>query len=103
MKLLTSIASLTIIEQFLGGGSTDIEQYEIEGEKLDKVACNMFNEVGKQRFDFLTFLFGNRFPKLGLRQQDRMVKRKLNSYFSYLTCFIKNRIHEIEESSPEKE
>ena len=87
----------------MGGGSTDIEHYEIEGEKLEKVACSMFNEIGKQRFDFLTFLFGNNFPKLGLRQHDRMVKRKLNSYFSYLAYFIKSRIQEIEKSLAEKE
>ena len=34
MKFLTSIASLTIIEQFFGGGKTDVEGYQIEGEKL---------------------------------------------------------------------
>ena len=92
MDLLTSFTSSVISEIIFEGSS---KNFEIDGIPFDKYLCDLADDIGKQMFDPIVFLFGQDFLKLGIRPHDRKVNEKISKFNLKCCEFVSKRIEEI--------
>ena len=82
---------------FFGGGSMNVENLEIEGEKLSTFICDLFNDIGKQNKSLSTLLFGAGFLNYNITSFNKKVNLKLKKYIEYSGYFVKSRLEELKE------
>ena len=95
----TECTSQVTITLFFGGGNINVDQLEIEGEKLNLFICSLHEDLGKQNRSTVNRLLGPHSLKWGLTALDRRVSKRLSKFMEYSKYFVRNRIAEIEKAN----